>query len=81
MYASPYLFVFQKNLSQSEMFNMYTGKDDINRLGLIHTWNYSANTGSYRGRCSEVHGSPGELWPMNIAQQTEAPLFMSDLCR
>lgn len=60
---------------------MYTGNFNINKMGMLHSWNFDNKCHAYSGVCAQVDGSLGDLWPMRIGQQTEAPLFISDFCR
>ncbi|XP_065209532.1 protein croquemort-like isoform X2 [Planococcus citri] len=71
---------FGKNESQVDVYNIHTGTDNIDVLGNVHAWNYKTQCGVYSGRCDQVHGSLGDLWPMNITEGDIASLFISDLC-
>lgn len=37
-------------------FNIHTGKDDINELGVVKNWNYQAYTKYYEDGCNHVRG-------------------------
>ena len=61
---------------------MYTGKNNINNLGTIFSWNNSTNTGAYPGSCGEVRGSSDGLFPPDkTAHSSTISLFSTDLCR
>lgn len=62
------------------VYNMYNGKDDIEKLGLLYTWNYNKTVSFLSGNCSKVEGTMGELWYPPRSKPT-IKLFASDLCR
>jgi scavenger receptor class B, member 1 len=61
---------------------MFTGIDDIQKLGILTKWNDDSKTNLYRGKCDDVVGTTGELWPP-ITSGTKPPLtvFATDVCR
>lgn len=67
-------------MTESNFFNMYTGESDMDKLGVLHSWNYSTECNAFRGACDIVNGSDGELWPLNAASQTDLGVFISDFC-
>ena len=58
---------------------MYTGRDDINRLGIMDAWNYEQNPPYYDGQCSRITGSTGELFPP-LESADGIGLFAPELC-
>uniref|UniRef100_A0A1B6DPX8 Protein croquemort n=1 Tax=Clastoptera arizonana TaxID=38151 RepID=A0A1B6DPX8_9HEMI len=62
------------------VFTMNTGKDDINKLGLLTNWNYKNTTSGFTGDCAKVQGTYGELFPPNSASLRDIKLFANDLC-
>ncbi|KAJ8947537.1 hypothetical protein NQ318_005015 [Aromia moschata] len=60
-------------------FNMYNGADDIEKLGIMTTWNYQNRTQYYRDGCGNIDGTTGELWYPPRGIET-IKLFSSDLC-
>lgn len=62
-------------------FEMGTGLKDITKMGLMTKWNYVKKTKYYRDKCSEVGGSTGEFWPMEINPTGDISVFVTDLCR
>uniref|UniRef100_A0A1B0D2U3 Protein croquemort n=1 Tax=Phlebotomus papatasi TaxID=29031 RepID=A0A1B0D2U3_PHLPP len=64
-------------------FNIFTGEDDIGKLGLIDNWNYVNHTKFYKGHCGEVSGTTGEIWPPLSTDHSEndIEMFASDICR
>ncbi|XP_059474632.1 protein croquemort-like [Neocloeon triangulifer] len=61
-------------------FDMYTGKDDIFKVGVLTEWNDSNMTTDNFGTCAMVNGTTGELWPP-IRDTDDKDLFTTDLCR
>lgn len=59
---------------------MYTGKDDISKLGIIAEWNYESQTSYYPDECGLVNGTSGELWYPPHSKE-EISIFASDMCR
>lgn len=63
-------------------FNMFTGKDDIKKLGLLKTWNGKEELGVMTGECDKIKGTTGELWPpFDKKKKTDATMFIPDVCR
>ena len=58
---------------------MHTGADDINLLGLMAEWNYEAHPSYYDGKCGEIKGSTGELFPP-LGDAKTLDLFASEIC-
>ncbi|XP_041674770.1 protein peste [Drosophila eugracilis] len=61
--------------------NMYTGADDITKMGQIHTWNDLNHTGAFEGACGQVHGSMGEFFPPNLSTNDTVYMYMPKMCR
>ncbi|KAJ8922773.1 hypothetical protein NQ315_007808 [Exocentrus adspersus] len=61
------------------VFNMYNGGNDINKLGLLTTWNYNDTVSFFKGDCGKVDGTIGELW-YPPRDRSSIKLFASDLC-
>jgi scavenger receptor class B, member 1 len=61
------------------VFNMFTGTNNLHRLGEIASWNFSANTGFFPRPCGDVRGV-GDFFPPYMPDTT-VELFSNDLCR
>ena len=60
---------------------MYTGVDDIYKVGQISQWNNMSELSSYfPGECSMLSGSAGEFFPQD-RDKTSLTYFTPDLCR
>lgn len=61
-------------------FTIFTGADDINKLGLMNLWNHQKKSPFYRKDCRELKGTTGELWPP-VKKGNDISVFATDLCR
>lgn len=61
------------------VFNMFTGVLDPEKMGQVHSWNYST-TGYFPGQCGQVKGGAGEFYPP-FMKKTFIEMFSNDLCR
>ncbi|KAJ8969586.1 hypothetical protein NQ317_011310 [Molorchus minor] len=61
------------------IFNIFTGADDIQKLGVLNTWNYQNNISYLRDSCAKINGTTGEIWYPPGNNETVV-LFTSDLC-
>lgn len=62
-------------------FTMKTGADSLENTGMITLWNGASDTGMYKGKCGQVQGTSGELWPVSHTNKTNVTIFASDVCR
>uniref|UniRef100_A0A1B0C4Z0 Uncharacterized protein n=1 Tax=Glossina palpalis gambiensis TaxID=67801 RepID=A0A1B0C4Z0_9MUSC len=62
-------------------FNVFTGADDIRKMGEIHTWNYKKHSRIFEGECGQVTGSMGEFFPPILTPQDTLWLFVPNICR
>jgi len=74
-------FFYNRNGSDymDGVFNMYTGAEDNNMMGKVHSWNYSTQN-YFDGECGLVKGGAGEFYPPRL-NKTYVELFSNDLCR
>lgn len=61
------------------VFNMHTGTDDINLLGIMAKWNYEEYPTYYDGECAKITGSTGELFPP-MENADDVSLFAPEIC-
>ncbi|XP_055375827.1 uncharacterized protein LOC129608368 [Condylostylus longicornis] len=76
-------WLVDRNMSKTYdgRYGMFTGTDEINKLGYLTEWNYSNKTKFYEGTCAMVNGTSGELWPPSIDTNSFVSVFASDICR
>lgn len=81
--ADKFGWFYQRNGSKSTdgLFNMDTGTNDLQNVGKIRSWNYENHTGFFGGRCGEVAGTSGEVFPPYLSKDDTIGLFSGDLCR
>ncbi|XP_045478674.1 protein croquemort-like isoform X2 [Harmonia axyridis] len=60
-------------------FTMFTGADDIDKLGIITRWNQSPKSPAYPGFCGMVNGTSGELW-YPLKDSKKISIFTADTC-
>lgn len=63
------------------VFNVYTGADDLSKLGQMHSWNYQTHTGFFDSYCGMTNGSAGEFQPQQSQPGGSVGLFTPDMCR
>lgn len=60
---------------------MYTGSEDITKIGQMKYWNYNDHTVFYPGKCGMVNGSAGEFYPPKQQKDKPISFFSPDMCR
>jgi len=61
---------------------MYTGVDNIEKLGQIHSWNQRNTTDAFSGQCSAVTGSADGLLAPGLLRKAESfDIWSTDSCR
>ncbi|KAJ9576493.1 hypothetical protein L9F63_006642 [Diploptera punctata] len=63
------------------VFNVHTARDDITKMGNVFNWNFEKNTPFFDGKCSEVKGSVGDLFPPGQTRDKSINMFSPDVCR
>lgn len=76
-----YLYPRNGSSSFEGDINIFTGADDINKMGQIHSWNNLTHTGAFEGECGRVKGSMGEFFPSNLKANDSVYLYMPKMCR
>lgn len=61
--------------------NVYSGKSDEDKLGLLNSYNFHQRLSSLPAPCSTVRGTLGDLWPQNAAKQDEQLIFVPEILR
>lgn len=60
---------------------MFTGTDNIQKIGRIHEWNHKTHSGFFSGDCGQINGSAGEFYPPTLQDVESVSMFSADLCR
>ncbi|KAF6210155.1 hypothetical protein GE061_013257 [Apolygus lucorum] len=63
------------------LFNMDTGENGVENVGVLRRWNNKNTTGFFEGGCSMLNGSAGELFPPELEKSKGIQMFSADLCR
>lgn len=73
----------QMNMSTSSdgLINMFTGKNDIENVGLVHSVNYNTKLNVFKKDCSYSNASAGDLWPEHTAMQPNMSIYIPGICR
>ncbi|KAJ3604937.1 hypothetical protein NHX12_026988, partial [Muraenolepis orangiensis] len=70
------------NNSNTGLFNIFTGKDDIRKVHKVDSWNglrKLSNWGS--AQCNMINGTAGQMWPPFMTPETTLPFYSPDACR
>ncbi|XP_073826535.1 croquemort [Musca autumnalis] len=70
-----------QSLEYDGSFTIYTGEDDLSKLGYLTHWNNRNETGWYPAPCGTVNGTTGDSFPPNLNTTEELTLFVTDTCR
>lgn len=62
-------------------FTVYTGADDIKKVGMLTEWNSVSHTPYYDGDCGRVNGTSGELWPPQMDDFEPKTFLIPEFCR
>lgn len=63
------------------LINMFTGEDDIEKVGLVHSVNHITKLNVFNKDCSLTNASLGDLWPEHTAVQPNMSIYIPSLCR
>ncbi|XP_042220672.1 protein croquemort-like isoform X1 [Homarus americanus] len=76
-----FAWFYQRNMSMDYdgLFNMKTGVDTLENLGIIDWWNQERETPFFSPPCNHVTGSAGELFPPHPGKD-HIIFYSSDLC-
>jgi hypothetical protein len=82
-YADKFGWFYKKNNTDFMLgdFNINTGADDIQKIGLIRNWNNVSRTNFFQGECADLSGSGGDFFTPNITKDQILELFSPEMCR
>ncbi|CAG02411.1 unnamed protein product, partial [Tetraodon nigroviridis] len=64
------------------VYTVYTGKDDISKVGLIHSWRGNRTVNFWQDRyCDMINGTDASSFPPFLDQTKPLFFFSSDICR
>jgi len=77
-----FAWFYQRNNSDyyDGIFNVFTGADDIEKMGNLDMWNLTKQTDYYESYCGMVNGSFGEAFAPR-RNRTSVTMYLTDICR
>ncbi|XP_067945487.1 lysosome membrane protein 2-like isoform X1 [Watersipora subatra] len=75
-------FFYKKNNSDTGLFNVYTGVDDLDNYMFINTWNKMDHVPFWKTEeCNMINGTDGEVYHPFVDLDAKMYLFVADICR
>ncbi|GCB81841.1 hypothetical protein scyTo_0021471, partial [Scyliorhinus torazame] len=75
------LFV-EMNNSNTGLFTVYTGANDITKVHLVDNWNGIKEVNYWHSeQCNMINGTAGEMWPPFMTPSDTLTFYSPDLCR
>ncbi|XP_026210998.1 scavenger receptor class B member 1 isoform X5 [Anabas testudineus] len=70
------------NNSNTGLFTIFTGKDDIRKVHRVDSWNGLTTLSYWRTpQCNMINGTAGQLWPPFMTKESTLPFYSPDACR
>lgn len=70
------------NNSNTGLFTIGTGKDNIRNVHKVHSWNGLTDLPYWRTpQCNMINGTAGQMWPPFMTQESTLPFYSPDACR
>uniref|UniRef100_A0A8D0HC23 Scavenger receptor class B member 1 n=1 Tax=Sphenodon punctatus TaxID=8508 RepID=A0A8D0HC23_SPHPU len=70
------------NNSNTGLFTVFTGKDDISKVHMVDTWNGLKKVSYWRSdECNLINGTAGEMWPPFRTPSSSLEFYSPDACR
>ncbi|XP_051887779.1 scavenger receptor class B member 1-like [Pristis pectinata] len=70
------------NNTDTGLFTINTGVDDINKVQTIDTWNGSKKVNYWHSdQCNMINGTSGEMWPPFLTPSDSLKFYSPDACR
>lgn len=70
------------NNSNTGLFTIFTGKDDIQNVHKVDSWNGLTELSYWRTpQCNMINGTAGQMWPPFMTKETTLPFYSPDACR
>ncbi|XP_058268455.1 scavenger receptor class B member 1 isoform X2 [Hemibagrus wyckioides] len=75
------LFV-EMNNSNTGLFTVFTGKDDIKVVHKVDSWNGLKKVNYWKSeQCNMINGTAGQMWPPFMTKESNLPFYSPDTCR
>ncbi|XP_077593530.1 scavenger receptor class B member 1 isoform X2 [Stigmatopora nigra] len=70
------------NNSDTGLFNIFTGRDDIRNVHKVDSWNGLTQLNYWRTpQCNMINGTAGQMWPPFMNERSTLPFYSPDACR
>lgn len=70
------------NNSNTGLFTIFTGKDDIRKIHDVDSWNGLRELSYWKTpQCNMINGTAGQMWPPFMTKETTLPFYSPDACR
>uniref|UniRef100_A0A8C7KRL0 Scavenger receptor class B member 1 n=1 Tax=Oncorhynchus kisutch TaxID=8019 RepID=A0A8C7KRL0_ONCKI len=70
------------NNSNTGMFTVHTGKDDIRLIHKVNSWNGLTKLIYWKTpQCNMINGTAGQMWPPFMTKESTLPFYSPDACR
>ncbi|XP_028457450.1 scavenger receptor class B member 1 isoform X1 [Perca flavescens] len=70
------------NGSDTGLFTINTGKDDIRKVHKVDSWNGLTELNYWRTpQCNMINGTAGQMWPPFMTRESTLPFYSPDACR
>ncbi|XP_026876691.2 scavenger receptor class B member 1 isoform X2 [Electrophorus electricus] len=70
------------NNSNTGLFTVFTGQDDIRKVHKIDSWNGLKNVNYWNSdQCNMINGTAGQMWPPFLTTESTLPFYSPDACR
>uniref|UniRef100_A0A672IB79 Scavenger receptor class B member 1 n=1 Tax=Salarias fasciatus TaxID=181472 RepID=A0A672IB79_SALFA len=70
------------NNSNTGLFTIHTGKDDIRKVHQVDSWNGLKEVSYWKTpQANMINGTAGQMWPPFMTKETTLPFYSPDACR
>ncbi|XP_076842650.1 scavenger receptor class B member 1 isoform X3 [Brachyhypopomus gauderio] len=70
------------NNSNTGLFTVFTGQDDIRKVHRVDSWNGMQNVTYWNSdQCNMINGTAGQMWPPFMTTESTLPFYSPDACR
>ncbi|XP_029941175.1 scavenger receptor class B member 1 isoform X2 [Salarias fasciatus] len=70
------------NNSNTGLFTIHTGKDDIRKVHQVDSWNGLKELSYWKTpQANMINGTAGQMWPPFMTKETTLPFYSPDACR
>lgn len=70
------------NNSNTGLFTIHTGKDNIQNVHKVDSWNGLTELNYWRTpQCNMINGTAGQMWPPFMTKESTLPFYSPDACR